>query len=308
MSTSITIKSVNYDGELASILFNPANEETVINLGTNELPFDFFPSLLTPPKTVYGTYTILVEGADCPYIMNVPLPTPTPTPTVTPTKTPTPTPTVTPTPTETYSPCKSPTPTKTPTPTPTPIINSAYLFIEPISGSSLIGQWMYDNGSNFFGFTNASQPAQNQPQFNVDMNTYIDFSGWTIGNFPNIITQLVPKTTGGLDSFGNLKVAYNFLTTEVPENYVGGEAWYTWIIPVSLTNNETQTMIDINTNNSPNLMTAVSTEGAINSYTFTYSGTTIPKTTYKVYTTFPNTIFQINNSQNIYFKGNTISP
>jgi hypothetical protein len=89
---------------------------------------------------------------------------------------------------------------------------------------------------------------------------------------------------------------------------VGGEAWYTWIIPVSLTNNETQTMIDINTNNSPNLMTAVSTEGAINSYTFTYSGTTIPKTTYKVYTTFPNTIFQINNSQNIYFKGNTISP
>jgi hypothetical protein len=55
-------------------------------------------------------------------------------------------------------------------------------------------------------------------------------------------------------------------------------------------------------------MTAVSTEGTINSYTFTYSGTTIPKTTYKVYTTFPNTIFQINNSQNIYFKGNTISP
>ena len=343
MSQSITIKSVNYDGELASILFKPADEKTVINLGTNSLPFVFFPGLLLPPKTVYGSYTILVEGADCPYILNVPKPTPTPTPTNTPTRTQTPTPTVTPTPTETYNPCKAPTPTRTPKPTPTPTktttptpsvtktpclppsptptktqtptptptttpVYFAYLFIEPISGSSSIGQWMFDGGSNFFGFSNTSQPTQNQTLFNFDMNRYVDFTGWTSGEFPTVINQTVPQVNGGVDSFGNAKVAYNFLTTQILENSVGGNAWYTWIIPTSLTNNETQVLIDVNTSNNPNLLTAVATEGTINSYTFNYTGGTIPNITYKVYTTFPNTIFQITDSQNIYFRGNATSP
>jgi len=351
MSQSITIKSVNYDGELASILFKPANEDTVINLGTNELPFVFFPALLSPPKTVYGTYTILVEGADCPYIMNVPLPTPTPTPTNTPTRTPTQTPTPTPTPTQTYNPCGNPTPTPTqtqtptstltpflsptptptrnpcitpsptntktptptptntttPTPTPTPVY-LAYLFIEPMSGNSLIGQWMLDGGSNFFGFSNTSQPTQNQPTFDFDMNRYVDFSGWTSGQFPSVIVQSVPQSSGGSDIFGNAIVKYNFLTTEILENSIGGSAWYTWIIPTNSTNNETQVLIDVNTSNNPNLLTGVSTESTISNYTFTYTGSTIPNMTYKVYTTFPNTIFKITDSQNIYFRGNATSP
>ncbi len=119
MSQSITISSINYDGEIANVLFKPYNEEIVINLGNVTLPFDFFPGLLTPPKTVYGSYTILVIGIDCPYIMNVPPPTPTPTPTVSPTRTQTPTPTTTPTPTPTFDPCKVPTPTPSVTNTPT---------------------------------------------------------------------------------------------------------------------------------------------------------------------------------------------
>jgi hypothetical protein len=168
---------------------------------------------------------------------------------------------------------------------------------------------MFNNGAvEFFGFTNFTQPSAVPSEFNDELNLYVNYSGWTNGELPMIVTSIVPQSTGGVDSYGNPIVAYNFETVEIPIGTVDANAWYTWIIPVSLTNNETQTMIDINTNNSPNLMTAVSTEGTINSYTFTYSGTTIPKTTYKVYTTFPNTIFQINNSQNIYFKGNTISP
>lgn len=347
MNQSITIKSINYDGEQASILFTPVGESVVINLGTNTLPFVFFPELLNPPKTVYGTYTILVEGANCPYILNVPKPTPTPTPTNSPTKTLTPTPTPTVTPTSTYNPCNIPSPTKTPTqtktptptptttpgqsPTPTPTITPtktptqtptqtktptptptpvyfAYLFIEPTSGSSSIGQWMLDGGSNFFGFTNASQPTQNQPIFNSDMNRYVDFTGWTSGEFPTIIQQTVPQSSGGLDSFGNPIIAYNFLTTRVNQNYVGGNAWYTWIIATSVTNNQRQTMIDLNINNNPNLLTSVGTETTINSYTFTYTGSTIIPTTYRVYTTFPSPIFEIIDLQNIYFRGNTISP
>ena len=111
MSQSIIIQSVNYDGEIANILFNPYGEEIVFNLGDHELPFEFTPSLLEPPKEVYGTYTILVLNSDCPNILNVPKPTPTPTPSVT--ETPTPTPTETTTLTET----PTPTPTITPTST-----------------------------------------------------------------------------------------------------------------------------------------------------------------------------------------------
>lgn len=308
--SSITIQSINYSGESANIIFKPSKVNVVINLGNQILPYEFNPTLLSPPRDVYGTYTILIDGADCPNILNVPEPTPTPTPTVTPTKTQTPTPTTTPPVTPTSNPCNiTPTPTKTqtPTPTPTPVFR-AYLFIEPVSGSTDIGQWMYDAGSNFYGFTNDSQPTQNQTNFNVDMNIYVDFSGWTSGLFPNIIQQDVPQTSGGVDFYDNPIVAYNFLTTEIPKDYVGGQGWYTWIIPTLLTNNERQTVIDLNINNNPDLFTAVGTEGVINNYTFTYTGTTIPPTTYRVYTTYPNIIFKISDNNNIYMKGNTIAP
>ena len=123
MSLTITINSISYDGELASILFKPDNSDLSINLGIVTLPYTFDPSLLTPQREIYGSYTILVQGSDCSKILNVPRPTPTPTPTVTPTRTQTPTPTPTVTPTPTLDPCPTtptPTPTSTPAPTRTP--------------------------------------------------------------------------------------------------------------------------------------------------------------------------------------------
>ena len=125
--SAIIIESVNYSGEVANILFKPVGVNVVINLGNQVLPYEFNPEFLTPPRDVYGVYTILIEGADCPVILNVPLPTPTPTPTMTQTPTVTPTQTVTPSPTPTFNPClvtKTPTmtPTTTPTNTPTPTI------------------------------------------------------------------------------------------------------------------------------------------------------------------------------------------
>lgn len=124
MSQDIIISSVFNDGDLAEVLFKPDNSDVVINLGNITLPFLFEPQLLIPPREVYGSYTILVVGTDCPYFLNVPRPTPTTTPTYTPTKTPTPTPTITPTQTNSPLPCQSQTPTPTPTytstKTPTP--------------------------------------------------------------------------------------------------------------------------------------------------------------------------------------------
>jgi hypothetical protein len=130
MSQSIIINSINYDGEIANIIFTPDVDNVVINLGQQTLPFLFRPYLLTPPRDVYGTYTIVVtvNGVQCPNLLNVVRPTPTPTPTPTQTSTPTPTVTPTVTPTSTYDPCNVPTSTPTPTntstitpsPTPTP--------------------------------------------------------------------------------------------------------------------------------------------------------------------------------------------
>ena len=282
MSQSIVIDSINYMGEIANIAFTPYNESIVIDLGDHSLPYEFFPSGLTPSRQyVYGTYSIFVYDGSCFNLLNVPPPTPTPT--------------------------NTPTPTKTPTPTPTPVY-FAYLFVEPMSGSSSIGQWMFDGGSNFFGFSNFSQPTQSGVTFNTDMNRYVDFSGWTNGLFPTIIQQSVPQTSGGLDVYGNPIVAYSFLTTQIPLNTIPGLAWYTWIIPVSLTNNQRQVAIDLNITNNPNLLTAVATEPTINSYTFTYTGSTITPTTYRVYTSYPSPIFQILNNQTIYFRGNSVSP
>ena len=124
MNESIIISSENWDGQDVNILFKPDNDEIVLNLGDLTLPFTFQPSLLIPPREIYGTYTIVTLSGGCPYFLNVIRPTPTPTPTITVTKTPTPTPTPTITPTPTFDPCKVPTPTPsiTSTPTVTPTI------------------------------------------------------------------------------------------------------------------------------------------------------------------------------------------
>jgi subtilisin-like proprotein convertase family protein len=271
-------------------------------------------------KILKSKYTLLnPDCPDCSIIIPPPTPTPTltpglsqtPTPSVTTTKTPTPTTTPTPSSTFGISPTPTQTTTQTPTNTPTPSSTPssplrAYLFIEPVSGSSSIGQWMFDRGSNFFGFTNDSQPTQDQTAFNFDMNIYVDFSGWTNNEFPTPIQQVVPQVSGGLDEFNNNIEAFNFKTTEVPVNTTGSEAWYTWIIPNTLTNNKKQIEIDFNNTGNPNLLTAVLTESAIYQYSFTYTGSTIQNTTYSVYTTYPSSVFRLHNTQNIYFKGNSL--
>jgi hypothetical protein len=238
---------------------------------------------------------------------------PSPTPSVTP-PTPTPTPSITQTPgltpTTTPSNTVTPTTTLTPTMTPTPstVFMYAYLFIEPFSGSTDIGLYMQSRGSEFYGFTNGFGPNTASPVlFNTDMNEYVSYSGWT-NNFPSVRSQLIPITSGGLDSYGNAKFAYNFTTHEVPIGTVQGLAWYTWIIMTGDTGGGIQNSIGYTTNGNPNSLTNVFMDSSIYNNTFTYTGTTIPSGTYRVYTTWASTPFQIDNSSvNIFFRGDTIS-
>ena len=91
MSQQIIIESINFEGELAVILFTPLGETEVINLGQVTLPYEFNPSLLDPPKDIYGSYNVLTSGGSCSNILNI-VPV-TPTLSVTNTQTPTSTPT-----------------------------------------------------------------------------------------------------------------------------------------------------------------------------------------------------------------------
>jgi hypothetical protein len=267
---------------------------------------------VTNIKVTYNIYGECINNS-CPRNPFPTTPDPTPTITPTPTVTPTYTPSVTITQTMTgtnTSPTPTKTQTKTPrvttTPTSAPFV--AYLFIEPNTGSTLIGDWMYTvNGQNFFGFSNGSQPTQNQNDFNTEMNVYVDFSGWTAGTFPSVITQTIPKVSGGNDIFGNAIIANNFTTAVVSADTLNGSGWFIWIIPTGATNGLYQSQIDYSLS-SPNLLTPLFMESTIYTYTFYYTGTTIPNTTYRVYTTFPGVDFNLSNEgTNIYFRGNSLT-
>ncbi len=160
-------------------------------------------------------------------------------------------------------------------------------------------------GSSFYGFTNTTQPSSSASTFDLDMNKYVNFSGWTNGQFPVIIKQNVVFSANGLDSYGNPKILWNFSTTKVPENTVGCKAWYTWIIPTIYTNNKYQMEIDLGIVN-PNVFTSVKMEPTIYTNTFTYTGSTIARTTYRVYTTYPSNTFELDNTYDLYFRGSKV--
>jgi len=276
-------------------------------------PYDKLPEVLI--KIIDSTGCAFSAIYSC-----LPVPTPQPTPSITPTTsvtasvtptpaTPTPTPTITPsmtvTPTLTPSTTVTPTVTRTPDPTPVSRPQRALLFIEPYSGSSLIGQYMYNLGHDFYGFTNGTQPSRTLSAFTGQMISYVEFSGWTSGNFPRIQEIDVPQVDGGIDSFGNPVFKYNFVTTITSANTVGSQAWYTWMIPTGITNNLIQTEIELSLDN-PNVFVTNKTEPTIYSLTFYYNGAYIPTGTYRVYTTFPSLNFQLFDNQNIYFKGGTV--
>jgi hypothetical protein len=167
---------------------------------------------------------------------------------------------------------------------------------------------MYSQGSNFYGFTNSSQPSSSASTFQTDMTNYINFSGWSNGEFPKVIKSSygnLIEFINPLDDYGNPIIQYNFITTKVPDNYVNSKAWYIWIIPTGFTNGEYQTEIDLGVVN-PNVFTSYKMNSSIYTNSFSYVGPTIGNTTYRVYTTFPNSAFELNNNLPLYFRGSSV--
>jgi|TARA_R110001592_G_scaffold134329_1_gene350029 hypothetical protein len=275
----------------------------------------------TPTNTVTPTGTAQVTSTPEPTNTVTPTNTPTGTAEVTPTVTPTNTPTETeikPTPsvTNTVTPTGTPSVTSTPTPTPTTpeaSLPSAYLLIEPTSDAANIGTYMFNNGaSGFFGFNNGSGPNNSS-----EIQTYMDYysANQGTGNVPLVITQTIPQTSGGVDSFNNAIQQYNFVTTKVTQGTVAGNAWYTWLIPddsiggVGTSNR--QLSIDLSFNAGPQGFTTETM-----SSTFYNIGPIIVTIVspgafavgqYRLYTTYSSQPFSRNNTNgDLYFKGNLV--
>ena len=275
----------------------------------------------TPTPTVSDTSTPTPTPTISETATSTPTPTPTQTPGASPSGSPTPTPTIsetaTSTPTDTPTPSASPevSPTTTPTNTPTPSGGGnleAYLFIDTNATTPRNALAAYiatqPNVGTFRGF-NIGTLSTSQAQFNDQINAYVKYSGWGPSE-PSIVVADVSSTSSGVDSFGNPIVAYTFQTVEVLDTVIpsGTFAWYTWIVPVSSTNNQKYSTIKQGT--AAGSMTEKTMNSLYYNLTLEYSGgTNIPNGTYRVYTTKTDTTFRIDNAgQDLYFQGGTLIP
>lgn len=269
--------------------------------------FNYSPSVLVK----------IIDSTGCVYSQVFSCISPTPTPSITQTQTPTssitPTPSITPSITESSisaspTPTQSVTPTTTPTPTITPSttlqpISSAVILIEPISASTNLGQYMLNKGLDFLGFSNETSPSLDNVKFNIELNNYLDYSGWTNNE---LISQYstVPQNSNGTDGLGNPKSIYNFYTNFLSAGTIQGKSWFSVIIPTGLTNGNFQKEIGISSGDMHSF-TGIKTDLLIYSYTFTYTGYNFNRTTYRLYTTFPSTEMLLDNTDtSIYLKGN----
>jgi hypothetical protein len=284
---------------------------TFVTSGLTSLPFTFS----TPSAFTYSpSVTIkVIDSQNCEYVQYyncaTPTPTRTPFPTPTPTSSITPTPnitpsntqtpaTATPTPSPTVTPSITPTLTVTPSTTPQPL-PYGLLFIEPITGSYSIGNYMDSKSALFFGFSNAAAPSSNQLDFDYEINSYMDFSGWTSGEFPVVLT------TNFVDIFNSPVTNFNFLPINLSANTISGDAWYTFIIPTGFTNGQYQKSVSFSTDGGITQTTLLMNPTIYSNY-FNYTGYSYNRTTYRVYTTFPSPEFLLSNDTDLFFSGSTI--
>lgn len=254
-------------------------------------------------------------------------PTPTPSVTSTPGGTPSPTPTITstpsPTPTISATPGSTPSPTPTLTPTPSGFVGAkALIFIESSDDATnpagnpntdILAYMVLNGATGWFGFQTSGIP--NFPTDTNDFLLWMDWPGFVSGTANNTngtLETIIPQTSGGVDSYGNVIDAYNFYTTEIPANTVTGQAWYIVLAPISLTNNLTYSTISISYNDTPQSLSGYNTESSVRNTNIIYTGSNWFNTTYRVYTSAQNNGFtngvqgQLDTTNN-FFKGGTLN-
>jgi hypothetical protein len=195
----------------------------------------------------------------------------------------------------------------------------AYIFVEPQTKTGMIVNHLnkltrnpQSSGSRFYAFFNAT--GINSNNFN-DLINYFDMPHWYDGRLPSVIEAEIPQVSGGTDSHGNTKTAYNFTTVKIPKNTVSGLGWINILIPVSAMSNDTKRQKTIYTYEKigNTLVTNGTVKGrsynmnsVMYSYTFNYQGNRIPKGVYRLYTTYPDpgNRANLNTTKDYYLRGN----
>jgi len=218
------------------------------------------------------------------------------------------TPTTSVTATQTLTPTASTTPTQTPSPTPTKPALYAYIFFD-VSGTgstASLSSYMVSQGSTWKGFNVVpTAPSTNQATFDAQMNSYLSYSGWGV-NEPAIIQAPISTTSGGFDVYGNAIVAYTFQTVQIPAAYFSATTWITVFVSTGATNGQKYSTVKNGT--SPGGMLSRTMSNTYNSLVINYSGSTnIPAGTYRMYSTYSSTSFQISPAGlPNYFQGGTL--
>ena len=198
-------------------------------------------------------------------------------------------------------------------------IPKAYVFIEPSSKYNMISMYLRDSTQKsplyplaFLGYNGLG--AARSMIYNF--SNYINMPHWYDGRLPAIIETDIPQTSGGLDTYGNPKIAYNFTTVKISKNTVVGTAWINILIPVSAMDNDKKRQKTVYTyekigntlvkNGSWSGWT-ITMERVIYEYTINYQGNRIPKGIYRVYGSYPDLALKanLNSTKDYYIRGNS---
>ena len=132
-------------------------------------------------------------------------------------------------------------------PTVSGTVNKAYIFVEPLTNFKTIKTYLLSLPKtplyhfNFTGFFGVNGDA-----WKYTYQNYVDMPYWNNGTLPAIIESDIPQTSGGVDSYGNPVVAYNFKTIKISKNTVNSLAWVSILIPVNAMSGDTKRQKTVN--------------------------------------------------------------
>ena len=147
-----------------------------------------------------------------------------------------------------------------------------------------------------------------------DLISYYNIPFWKTDPSLKGIETEVPQVTGGIDSYNNPKLAYNFTTVKIPKGTFNDWGWVTVLIPTSVMNNDTHRQNQIGyyakngnriTSSGNNTQTIINTNRQLSSYVINYTGNVIPQGQYRVYTTHSGFGMMIgfNSTNDVYLRG-----
>jgi hypothetical protein len=142
-----------------------------------------------------------------------------------------------------------------------------------------------------------------------DLNNYYSIPFWNTDSHLKVIVADVPQVSGGVDSYNNPKLAYNFTTVKIPKGTFNDFGWVTILIPISAMNNDTRRQTQIRVASSGNNTYMVrNTNTTLSSYVINYTGNVIPQGQYRVYSTYSDPAMRIkfNSLNDVYLGGDQL--